>query len=286
MKLKCIQLLAAMLLSWPVVGAQAAITCNISSPGFTTSYDPAATSQTIVQTSLTVTCQRNLAGDPTTLNYSIGADNGLYAGGGSNRARLVTNYVRYDVYRDSLCSSQWRMTSADRLPDPPPGTMTLSGFVPTTVDISYWGCIPALQGGATAGIHIDTVTLRLFRGTTWTIIASATFPVAIHVSATCSISTAPGNITFAYTSFGPAVNASTNFGATCTNLLPYTLALDSTSGTLLGMNYSLALGASSSTGNGVEQTHTISGTMAAGQAGTCPAGTCSASQAHTLVITY
>jgi hypothetical protein len=63
------------------------------------------------------------------------------------------------------------------------------------------------------------------------------------------------------------------------------MALDATTGTLLGLNYSLALGVRS-TGTGSPQLHTIIGSMAAGQAGTCAAGTCSASQPHTLTITY
>lgn len=286
MKRYCMQCLAVMALFWPGAGAHAAITCSVSSPGFTTSYDPADASPTIVQSQLTVTCQRNLAGDPATQSYSVGANNGLNPGGGYNRAVLAANRINYDVYRDSLCGSQWRNPAAGRLPDPPPGTLALSGFVPTSVNISYWGCIPAGQTGATAGIHTDTVTMTLYASTTNTILTSNTFPVAIHSRATCSISAPPGNIVFNYTSFGAAVNANTTVGATCTNLLPYTLTLDSATGTLLGMNYSLALSASSGTGNGAQQSYTISGTMAAGQAGTCATGSCTASQTHTLIISY
>jgi len=287
MKRKCIQLLAAMALLLLAANAQAVISCNISSPGFTTAYNPAAGSQNITQSYVTVTCSRtSLANDPNTLNYSIRADNGLYnVTGTMNRARRTgpTRNVNYDLYRDSGCSSEWRTASSNRLLV----NMTFSGLVPASVTIPYWGCIPAGQTGLPAGIYDDTVTMTLRDAPTGgTTIATNTFGVHIHMSATCNIATPPGTITFNYMSFGPAINPTTTFSANCTSLLPYTMALDATSGTLLGLNYSLALSASSSTGTGSPQLHTITGTMAAGQSGTCAAGTCSASQPHTLTITY
>jgi hypothetical protein len=87
-------------------------------------------------------------------------------------------------------------------------------------------------------------------------------------------------------SFGPAANANTSFGVTCTNLLPYTVAIDATSGTLLGLNYTLTLTAPPSPGNGLERTGTIAGNMAAGQSGICATGVCFASETRTLTITY
>lgn len=282
MKMKCMQWLAVVALFWPAVWAQAAITCNVSSPGFTTSYDPADAAQTIVQTQLTVTCQRSDAGDPTSQLFSIRANNGLYPLAGNNRVKRTTanNYIRYELYSDSACASLWSNNST-RIA----GSVSMSGLVPSSVTISYWGCIPAGQNRP-AGIYNDTVTMTLFDGMSATVLNTGAISVALHSQATCSISSAPGLMTFNYASFGPAANASTTFGATCTDLLPYTLSLDATGGTLLGMNYSLTLSASSAIGNGVQQTHTISGTMAAGQAGTCATGSCSATQTHTLVITY
>ena len=64
------------------------------------------------------------------------------------------------------------------------------------------------------------------------------------------------------------------------------MSLDATSGTLIGLNYTLALSTPSSVGTGSQQTHSITGNMAAGQAGNCATGTCSASQARTLTIPY
>lgn len=287
MKLNCsMRLLVALALFWPAAWAHATITCTVTSPGFSTSYNATDVSTTVVQTYFTVGCTRGVAGDPTSVSYSVEASNGLNPSGTGNRAYLGTNPINYDLYRDSGCSSQWNRNNGARLPNPFPGTITLSGYVTTSVDVSYWGCVPAGQTTATNGIHTDTVTIYLYQGTSNTLLDTGIFPVNIYVGATCSITTAPGNITFNYTSFGPAANAGATFGATCTNQLPYTMALDATSGTLLGMNYSLSLSATSGTGTGAALTYAISGTMAAGQAGTCAAGTCSASQARTLIISY
>jgi spore coat protein U-like protein len=287
-----LQLLAALVLSWPASWAQATITCNVTSPGFITDYDPTAP-DTIVQSQLTVTCQRNDdLNDPGSQTFSIRANNGQYAtGGGTNRARLTTanRYIRYELYSDSGCGSLWSNNST-RIT----GSMNLTGLSPSSVDISYWGCIPTgQQSGRPAGTYLDNVTMTLYRGTTgFSFLDSGSLPVTILHKATCSVSTAPGSVAISYTSFGAAANASTTFGATCTDTLPYTLSLDSTSGTLLGLNYSLSFstpgitGTLSTSGTGAEQTHTIYGTMAGGQSGTCATGVCNASQTHTLTISY
>ena len=291
MKRKFIQLLATVVLLLPIAGVQAAITCSISSPGFTTAYDPAAGSQNVTQSYVTVICSRNAPGDPTTLNYSLRANNGLYSSGNQNRARHTgpTRYVNYDLYRDSSCIGEWRTNNSMRLPV----TMNLSGYAPSSVDVPYWGCIPASQGGLTAGIYYDTVTMQLRnRATGGTTIATSTFGVQIHMSSTCNITTTPAPVVFNYMSFGSALNPTTSLGVKCTSLLPYTVTLDSpATGTLLGLDYSLALLPASGVGSGIgsgspESIHTITGTMAAGQAGTCAAGACSDTQLHTLTLTY
>lgn len=279
MKLKSIQLLLVMALLLSASWAQAAITCtSITSPGFSTAYSGVAPN--ITQTSLTVTCNRNLAGDPTTLNYSVSANNGLQPNGQNNRAAWVGNYIRYELYKNSTCATAWKSNS------PITATMNLSGFVSTSQTTTYWGCITVANQTVPAGGYTDTVTMTLSYNTSPTLTLVNTFPVAIYTPATCTISSSPGSVVFNYIGLGSAVAASTTFGATCTNSLPYTMALDTTSGTLVGLTYSLALSTGSSTGTGLEQTHSINGTMAAGQAGTCATGSCSGSQAHTLTITY
>jgi len=141
----------------------------------------------------------------------------------------------------------------------------------------------------TAGSYTDTIGLRLRNtGTGATIGANpiASFVVTLVTSNYCQISVAPGDLNFTYTSFqGTASTASSTYGVRCT-LIPYTMSLDATSGTLLGLNYSVTLATASSTGTGVTQTFTINGSIAAGQSGTCATGTCSGSQTRTLTITY
>jgi spore coat protein U-like protein len=265
--------------------AQAAISCNISSPGFTSAYNPAAPSTNITQSQFTVTCQRNLGTDPTTLAFSVEADT-------LTTARNGANTINFNLYRDSLCGSTWSRNNNRRLPIPTPGSMTLSGFIPTSVAVPYWGCIPAGQSQP-AGIYTDTTTMYLYSGSGNTFLATATFPVAIHVSSACNVTTTPAPLVFNYVSFSPLnINPTTTLGVKCTNLLPYTVALDSpTTGTLIGLDYTLALSPAGGTGGGTgggspESIHTITGTMAAGQAGTCAVGACTATQSHTLTITY
>jgi len=120
---------------------------------------------------------------------------------------------------------------------------------------------------------------------------NANFNVTVNLTATCEISTTPTDVAFTYTSFQAGVANSTggDFGVRCTNTLPYTLSLDSTTGTVIGLNYSLSVPAATFNGNGLEQLYAITGTMAAGQSGTCattPPGTCNGTDVRTLIVTY
>ena len=117
--------------------------------------------------------------------------------------------------------------------------------------------------------------------------SATSFPVTIYYPAVCTITAAPGNVAFAYTAFrATPLPASTTFGVTCTNTLGYTLALDATSGVVIGLQYLLSLSAASATGTGAQQTFTINGTMPAGQAGTCTTGSCSGTSVRSITITY
>lgn len=269
----------ALLLSAPA--AQAAISCNISSNGFTTGYPTNSASMVITQASYSITCSRGLTSDSTTTTYSVKVNNGLQSTGQNNNAVSGLNRLRYDVYIDGACGTQWKGNTT--IPSSA-GTITMSGLTPTTVTQNFWGCIPSGSSPA-AGTYTDTVIMTPTYST-GVVGLPNTFPVTIVTPATCSINTGPGTVSFSYTSFlTTAATASTTFGVTCSNSLPYTMAVSPASGTLVGINYSLSLPASS-TGTGAQQTQTISGTAAAGQAGTCATGTCSGTQATTLTITY
>ncbi len=259
--------------------SEAAYTCTVSSGGFVTAYSPSAPTTTIVQTSFTIICARSLS-DASTMNFAVAADNGTHSLGANNRAAFGASFIRYDVYKDGACATQWKGSNTFT------GTLNFGGSLSASTTVTYWGCMGAAQAGLAAGTYTDTVTMTLSYGPTPQSTATGAFAVAIATPATCSLTAAPGNVVFTYASFGSAAVASTTYGVTCTNYFPYTMALDATSGTLLGVNYTLALSASSATGSGAQQTYTISGDIAAGQSGTCATGTCSATQARTLTITY
>ncbi|MGZ5032688.1 MAG: spore coat protein U domain-containing protein [Usitatibacter sp.] len=278
----CGLLLAAALMA---AGApvNAAITCNISASGFSAAYVPSTAATNITQSSFTVTCQRNAGGDPTSVSYTVAANNGIHAAGAQNRAQLgaTTNRINYETYADSTCTTLWASGAANRIA----GTISgLAGFIPQSQVVSYWGCIGGSQLGLPSGTYTDTVTTTLRYGGASN--PTATFPVSIFTPSVCNISTAPGTVAFTYTAFGPVQNASTTFGVTCTNLLPYTMALDATVGVVAGLQYTVGLSAAGGTGTGLQQTYSINGSMPAGQAGTCVAANCVVTQMRTLTITY
>ena len=259
--------------------ARAAITCSVSSSGFAAAYNPAAATANITQTFFTVTCTRGATSDPTSVNYSVKVDNGLTPQGQGNRATFGANRISYDVYKDSACGTQWKGNNGIT------GTIAFTSTGTVTQQGNFWGCIPAGQTGLAAGTYTDTVTMTMTYGNPQST-ATGTFRVTINTPPVCTVTTAPGTVAFTYVSFGAAANASTSYGVTCTLALPYTMALDATSGTIVGITYTLSLSKPSSTGSGIQQTFQINGNIAAGQSGTCASATCSGTQARTLTITY
>lgn len=264
--------------------AQASVACSFSSnPGFALAYVPSHPGQTIISTTFVVQCIDTNGPGGVTVTYSVAANNGLNFSGTQNRGAMGGSFINYSVAQDGACAAPWKGTTYFS------ASFVIARNTTVTNTYTYYGCVPAGQNPPT-GTYTDTVTTSFAVGTvsqaggTFT---PGTFPVSIYTPATCSITTGPGNITFNYTSLSAApVFASTTFATTCTNLLPYTMALDATSGTIVGVNYTLALSTASATGTGLAQTYSINGTVAAGQVGTCVTATCSGSQTRTLTITY
>ena len=114
------------------------------------------------------------------------------------------------------------------------------------------------------------------------------FNVTVNLTSSCSLTSAPTDVAFTYTSFqgAPAVATPSSFTVKCTNLRPYTMALDAAAGTVIGLNYTIALSAAGGTGTGADQTYSITGNMAAGQSGNCAAASCAGTDVRTLTITY
>ena len=125
--------------------------------------------------------------------------------------------------------------------------------------------------------------------------STGNFDVKINLTSAC-VYTKTTDLQFNYTSFQTAIQPQTTTGAftvQCTNSLPYTLALDNLSVTDLAVSlaYTLALSAAGATGTGLAQSYTVTGSMVAGQAGTCATtaactNTSSTNKQRTLTITY
>lgn len=133
--------------------------------------------------------------------------------------------------------------------------------------------------------------------------ATNTFNVSITLNSACQVVTVP-TIAFTYTSFqtAPATSSST-FDVKCTSTKSITsILLDNGSGGLAtglaqsytdsatGLTYTLTLSGVPTAGSGAAQTVNISGSMAAGQSGTCNAASCtnaaSTNATRTITITY
>lgn len=120
--------------------------------------------------------------------------------------------------------------------------------------------------------------------------APAGFNVTVNLTSACEVTAGPTDVAFTYSSFQTTAATSTGgaFSVRCTNTLPYTMALDATSGTVIGLNYTLALSAAGGTGAGLTAAnYTVNGNMVSGQSGTCATtAVCNGSQARTLTVTY
>jgi spore coat protein U-like protein len=143
-----------------------------------------------------------------------------------------------------------------------------------------------MRSAAAAALAAALALAPMGAGATTT--APSTFNVTVTLTSVCSVTTSPANVAFTYTSFqgSPAVSTGGGFTVKCTNNLPYTMSLDSTSGTVLGLNYTVAVPTTTQTGTGADQAFTVTGSIAANQSGTCNLGTCSGSQTRTLTVTY
>jgi len=261
--------------------------CAIASAsGISLTYDPISPTQTSGTGTLAINCTKsgsNLA----VIFYELGINGGVNLSGVQSRALNGTAAMNYNTWRDNGNSQVWNDISSNRIKG------SLSSTSSQTIYVNYYVSIPAAQI-AGAGTYLDTQTVKLYQG----ISASAattdisptiqTFGVSLTVAAKCTLSSPPGNVHFNYTSFQTTASlASTSFAVTCMNNTTYSMALDSASGTLLGLSYSLSLSQSGTqTGNGFAQGATINGSVASGQSGSCNGASCTASEPRTLTISY
>lgn len=264
--------------------ANAVITCNASVSAMTAVYDPTVTTTNVTTGNWTIACDR-LATDPGTFDWALGANDGTNPGGGYNQATLVGGTYQYRLYRAAPYNNanRWRDTRRTRVS----GTIVFGASLTARDSGSFDLVVPALQTVRPAGTYLDTVSVFLRDAGTRAVIGTSTFGVSIITTNSCQISVPPGDVSFSYTSLQLSASAAnTTYGVRCTTALPYTMALDATSGTLLGLNYTLSLSSLSGTGTGVTQTYTINGSIAGGQAGSCATAVCTGSQTRTLIVGY
>jgi spore coat protein U-like protein len=134
---------------------------------------------------------------------------------------------------------------------------------------------------------------------------SGQFNVNVTLTSGCTLQ-AVAPVTFAYIALqgAPATSGGGTFTVTCTTSLPYTFGLQSGNGAAtppggasisvlddaVNLNYTLNLNAAGGTGNGATQGYSVTGTMAASQAGTCALASCTngaaTNKTHTLIVNY
>jgi spore coat protein U-like protein len=295
MKLNSIKCLVALLFglvsSANLWAASGPFVCNPSTPAYSAVYSPFAASVNVTAVTFTVFCSRTSPLGPASMAFNVKSFNGLNGLGTNNAKNAINNaLLPYDLYTDATCSTPWKNTTYISGVLPMPSGQTSA----TSSPLTFYVCIPAAQVAVISGTFTDSVKLQIVNvtmtpaGTTESDTTSQV-GVTINVAKECKLTAALGTINFgSYAAFGGAKNASAGFGTSCTNTATYTMALDATAGVVAGLNYSLVLSAVGATGNGMQQSFTINGTMAAGQAGSCAAGGCTGtvSNGHTLTITY
>jgi spore coat protein U-like protein len=266
------------------LSAHAAITCSSLTASVPQAVFNANTPTPDATGSVSITCTRsNPATDPNTLSISLRSDGGTNPG--TTRARLgaTANYLNYDLFRQPSFTTVWRNTAANGM------AITVNfaaGQATSSASASFVSRVPvaAANWALPPGLYTETVNVSAVYGATT---ISTTMLVAIDVQSVCIFSTVPADINFTYTAFMTTAQVgSSNFAMQCTNTAPYNLALDSPSGVVAGLNYSLSLSATSANGNGAAQARTVNATMPANQAGTCNAASCAAQQGHTITVSY
>lgn len=238
--------------------------------------------------SATLTCTRG-ADDANTLPYRLRADNGLYPNVTQRRAKHATSAATMDYSLSTgTCANNTNWYDPNNYYVP---VTALSFGSALTASTTVGFCIRNQPGNmATSGIYSDTVRVvaQYPNSDTGALTVPAYLTYTVGVDAQCVFHTYPGTIAFSYTSFSPTPqNSSQAFVLRCSNNLPWSVAVTPSTSRVLGLDYSIAATPASGTGNGnTGQTVTLTGTIPAGQAGTCATGTCTATQTHTVTITY
>ena len=127
---------------------------------------------------------------------------------------------------------------------------------------------------------------------------SASVTVTVSLTSKCVFG-AIAPVAFTYTSFqvGAATATGGTFNMKCTNTMPYKVgfssaatpaATDAVTDSTTNLAYTLGMSAATGTGTGVDQAYSVTGTMAAAQAGSCLTAACTngAGVVRTVYVVY
>lgn len=276
--------------------AHAAYSCTVSASSVGLLY--ATPNPADVTGTATLTCTR-AAGDANSLTYRLKADDGLNATGTApyRRVRLGStgNRLYYSLRRSSGCNNNtnWR-APATGTSDVQTGTLNFGAALVASTSLSYCIRVRVNAGGnpaaPAAGVYTDSFNIfaQYPNSDFGALSPDAPVSMTVGVSNQCVFNTYPGNLNFNYTAFSTtAQTASTSFLLRCSTSLPWSITVSPATSTLLGLRYQIAPSPASGSGNGnTGQAVTLTGTMQAGQAGTCAAASCTGSQSHTVFINY
>jgi spore coat protein U-like protein len=255
--------------------ANAAVTCSMSVTNVQPIYSPSANRNADATGNITLNCTRTASEASTP--YWIG----INTGSSVLTRQTGTQTLSYGIYSNSNYNKIW-----DNASGAVTGTLNFTSSVATTA-VPYYFRIPRSNSGQPPGLYdMTALVTQRFSSTGADISTTSLSPVASILSE-CRISSSPSPLVLNYASFSAVpVASSSDFNVSCTNTTPYTMALDATSGTLLGLNYTVALNANNGTGTALPQTYSVIATIPENQSGSCATGVCSSSQTRTITITY
>ncbi len=272
----------------------AAYSCNVTATSVGVLYVQGSNTDTTG--SVTLTCTRS-SGDAGAMTYRIKADNGMNYAGGTRRVRLgaTANRLNYALRRGTAPGGAAACGNNSNWAAPNNGTNTMTGTLnfgtAMTASVTWGFCIRVRgnQGSPAGGSYTDTVQVfAQYPGTNGSPVTPwAALGFTVGVNNQCVFNTQPAPIVFDYTSFSPVPRtASRSFDLRCSTNLPWAISISPDTGTLLGLNYDLDPNPETGIGTGADQAVTVTGTVPAGQAGTCSTASCSATQPHSLIVTY
>ena len=257
---------------------------------------------------ISVTCTKVVPPDANRPFIYVGVDQGAPPAGRVMTRQNGAQTLNYTIARGSATGGTWTTGAGQSY-----GNGTSGGVFyqmnanPATQlkSFNYYFRVAAGQATAPAGIYDDqliTVTVRESDAAglnTGTILQSTVFSATTSILDDCYLSGVPFTLLLNYTSFSTTSATDTkSFQVSCTVGTSYTLSLDvappppvtSFLGPAggLGLNYSLTLssGGGPFTGSSATQSYNVSGSIAAGQSGTCAGASCTATPAHTIYVGF